>query len=332
MTWFLLIFCLGASFLVSGTEAGILSLHRLRLRRLARRKDRAAVQLQQLLEQPARLLVTALVITSLLNIVALVLLVNTLVSWFSWPGYFLTLVLALPLFLLVAELLPQAIFRRVAYKQLASLAVPLDIVANILTPVIYVGSMIAKSFLGLERPQEIFVAREDLKYLTSEIERMGMLSSIERQMIHNVVDFRSVKVRDVMVAISNVFTVRPETTVEELINLSRRSRFDRYPVLDTRGKIVGMVSVFDLIVDQPFISTVRDYVRRVLTVRPDDQASIVLSRLRAAPSSLAAVVDKQENTIGIVSVEDLLNPLVKVVSAGGSVSANGKGGSPEFRV
>ena len=332
MTWFLLIFCLGASFLVSGTEAGILSLHRLRLRRLARGKDRAAVQLQQLLEQPARLLVTALVITSLLNIVALVLLVNTLVSWFSWPGYFLTLVLALPLFLLVAELLPQAIFRRVAYKQLASLAVPLDIVANILTPVIYVGSMIAKSFLGLERPQEIFVAREDLKYLTSEIERMGMLSSIERQMIHNVVDFRSVKVRDVMVAISNVFTVRPETTIEELINLSRRSRFDRYPVLDTRGKIVGMVSVFDLIVDQPFISTVRDYVRRVLTVRPDDQASIVLSRLRAAPSSLAVVVDKQENTIGIVSVEDLLNPLVKVVSAGGSVSVDGKGESPELRV
>ena len=75
MTWFLLVFCLVASFFVSGTEAGILSLHRLRLRRLARRKDRAAVQLQHLLEQPARLLVTALVITSLLNIVALVLLV-----------------------------------------------------------------------------------------------------------------------------------------------------------------------------------------------------------------------------------------------------------------
>jgi putative hemolysin len=312
MTWFLLVICLAVSFFVSGTEAGILSLHRLRLRRLARRKDRAAVQLQQLLEQPARLLVTALVITSLLNIVALVLLVNTLVSWFSWVGYFLTFILALPLFLLFAELLPQAIFRRIAYKELASLAVPLDIAAKILTPVIYVGSLIAKSFLGLQRPREIFVAREDLKYVTSEIERMGMLSSMERQMIHNVVDFRAVKVRDVMVAISNVITVSPETTIEQLIDLSRRSRFDRYPVVDARGKIVGMVNVFDLIVDQPFISAVRDSIRRILTVRPDDQASIVLSRLRAAPSSLAAVVDDQGKTIGIVSVEDLLNPLVKV--------------------
>lgn len=312
MTWFLLFFCLGASFFVSGTEAGILSLHRLRLRRLARRKDRAAVQLQQLLEQPARLLVTALVITSFLNIVALVLLVNILVGWFGWAGYFLTLVLALPLFLLVAELLPQAIFRRLVYKQLASLAVPLDIAAKILTPIIYVGSIIAKSFLGLKRPREIFVAREDLKYATIEIERMGMLSSIERQMIHNVVDFRSVKVRDVMVPISNVATVFPETTIERLIEVSRRSRFDRYPVVDPRGKIIGMVNVFDLVVDQPSISAVRDYIRRILTVRSDDQASIVLSRLRAAPSGLAAVVDAQGNMIGIVSVEDLLNPLVKV--------------------
>ena len=312
MTWFLLFFCLGASFFVSGTEAGILSLHRLRLRRLARRKDRAAVQLQQLLEQPARLLVTALVITSLLNIAALVLLVNILVSWFSWAGYFLTLILALPLFLLVAEFLPQAIFRRLAYKELASLAIPLDLVAKILTPAIYVGSVIAKTFLGLKRPREIFVAREDLKYVTSEIERMGILSSIERQMIHNVVDFRSVKVRDVMVAISNVVTVLPETTIEQLIEVSRRSQFDRYPVVDARGKIVGMVSVFDLVVDQPSISAVRDYIRRILTVRSDDQASIVLRRLRAAPSSLGAVVDEQGNTIGIVSVEDLLNPLVKV--------------------
>ena len=230
----------------------------------------------------------------------------------SAAGYFLTLVVALPLFLLVAELLPQAIFRRFAYKQLASLAVPLDLAAKALTPVIYVGSLIAKALFGLQRPQGIFVAREDLKYVTIEIERMGMLSSIERQMIHNVVDFRSVKVRDVMVAVSNVVTVRPETTVEQLVELSRRSRFDRYPVVNPRGKIVGMVNVFDLIVDQPLISTVRDYIRRILTVRPDDQASIVLSRLRAAPTSLAAVVDEQGNTIGIVSVEDLLNPLVKV--------------------
>jgi putative hemolysin len=312
MTWFVMVFCLAASFLFSGTEAGILSLNRLRLRHLARRKDRAAIQLQQILERPARLLVTSLIITSLLNIVALVLFVNTLVGWFGWPGYFFTLVFGLPLFLLVVELLPQAVFRRIPYRRLASLAILLDVASIVLTPAIYVGSLFAKSVLGLSRPREIFVAREDLKYVTSEVERMGMLSSIERQMIHNVVDFRSVKVRDVMIKLSNVVTVRPETTTEQLVELSRHSRLNRYPVVDSTGKIIGLVNVFDLIVDRPVISTAKDYVRRILTVKADEQASIVLRRLRASPNSLAAVVDAEGHPIGVVSAEDLLNPLVKV--------------------
>jgi putative hemolysin len=315
MTWIALVVCLMASFLFSGTEAGILSLNRLRLRHLARQRDRAAVHLQQVLEQPARLLVTVLVVTSLLNILALVLLTNALVGWFGWTGYCLSLLLALPLFLLAVELLPKAVFRRVPYKRLASLAILLDGASTILMPAIYVGSFFAKKVLRLKRPREIFVAREDLKYVTSEIERMGMLSSIERQMIHNVVDFRSVKLSDVMVSISTVVTVRPETTIEQLLEIFRRSRFDRYPVVNEVGKIVGVVTVFDLIVDRPAVSTVREYLRRILTVRADEQAALVLRRLRASPISMAAVVDEKGTTVGIVSVEDLINPLVKVASA-----------------
>jgi magnesium and cobalt exporter, CNNM family len=314
MNWFVLVLCLIASFLFSGTEAGILSLNRLRLRRLARQRDRAAVHLQQVLEQPARLLVTALIVTSLLNILALVLLANALVGWFGWTGYCLTLLIALPLFLLVVELLPKAVFRRVPYKKLASLAVLLDGASTILMPAIYVGSFFAKKVLRLKRPREIFVAREDLKYVTSEIERMGMLSSIERQMIHNVVDFRSVKVSDVMVSISSAVMVRPETTIEQLLEIFRRSRFDRYPVVNEMGKIVGVVTVFDLMLDRPAVSTVREYLRRILTVRAEEQAAPVLRRLRASPISLAAVVDDKGTTVGIVSVEDLFNPLVKVAN------------------
>jgi putative hemolysin len=252
------------------------------------------------------------VVTSLLNILALVLLANALVGWFGWPGYALTLIVALPLFLLVVELLPKAVFRRFPYQTLAALAILLDGAATILTPLINVGSFLARRVLRLQRPREIFIAREDLKHVTSEIERTGMLSSIERQMIHNVVDFRSVKVSDAMVGISEVVTVGIETTVEQLLETFRRSGFDRYPVLNEEGKIVGAVTVFDLIVDRPAASTVREYLRRILTVRSSEQAALVLRRLRASPTNLAAVVDASGSSVGIVSIEDLVNPLVKV--------------------
>jgi CBS domain containing-hemolysin-like protein len=78
------------------------------------------------------------------------------------------------------------------------------------------------------------------------------------------------------------------------------------------GNITGVVTVFDLIVDRPAISTVSQYLRRILTVSPDEQAPLVLRRLRASPIGLAAVIGASGQTVGIVSVEDLINPLVKV--------------------
>jgi CBS domain containing-hemolysin-like protein len=86
-------------------------------------------------------------------------------------------------------------------------------------------------------------------------------------------------------------------------------------VVDQKGKIVGTVTVFDLIVDRPAISSMREYARRVLTVRANEPAATVLRRLRASPIGLAAVVDEAGRAIGIVSIEDLVNPLVKVLAA-----------------
>jgi CBS domain containing-hemolysin-like protein len=310
MSWLILFSCLVLSFLVSGAEAGILSLNRLRVRHLARQKDWAAIQLQQLLEQPTRLLVTVLIVTDFLNIVALVLLANTLVSWCGWPGYFFTLLIALPLFLIGIKILPRSIFCGVSYRTLASLAVLLDGISTLLSPLIYLSSLFSRCVLHRGQPREVFVTREDLKYTTAEIERMGMLSSIERQMIHNVVDFRTIKVADVMIRCSDAIMVHPETPIEELVSLSRRHGFDHYPVVDTFGKIIGVVNVFDLVGNQPV--KVSDLLRRILTVRPEEEASVVLWRLRASPQDLAVVVDESGQTIGIVGTEDLLNPLVQV--------------------
>jgi CBS domain containing-hemolysin-like protein len=310
MSWLILFSCLVLSFLVSGTEAGILSLNRLRVQHLARQKDRAAIRFQRLLKQPARLLVTVLVVTDFLNIIALVLLTNTLVSWCGWPGYFFTLFLALPLFLIGVEILPKSIFRGVSYRTLASLTVLLDGISALLSPLIYLSSLFSRCVLHREQLREIFVAREYLKYVTTEIERMGMLSSIERQMIHNVVDFRTVKVADVMIRCSDAIVVHLETPIEELLTLCRRHGFDHYPVVDTSGKIIGVVNVFDLVVNQS--AKVSDLLRRILTVCPEEEASVVLWRLCASPQDLAVVVDESGQTIGIVGTEDLLNPLVQV--------------------
>jgi putative hemolysin len=312
MSWLVILLCLAVSFLFSGTEAGLLSLNRLRLRRLARLRDPAAIRLERLLLEPARLFVTVLFVTSLSNITAVLILVSRLVAIWGSAGYLLAVLAAFPIFLFVTEVLPKSIFTRFPYRALASVALILEFVSGLLTPFMKMGSWISRKLFRLRRPREIFLAREDLKYVTSHIERMGMLSGIERQMIHNVVNFRSVKVRDVMVKLDRVRSVPLTMPPEEVICLSRETKFDRFPVVDERGKIVGIVNMLDLIVDQHPDSTAQTYLRRILSVREDEPASTALRRLRAAPQGLASVQNEEGADAGIVSIEDLLNPLVKV--------------------
>jgi putative hemolysin len=315
MSWFIFVFCLAVSFLFSGTEAGLLSLNLLRLRRLARLRDPAAIRLERLLLEPARLFVTVLFVTSLSNITAILILVSQLVAIWGSIGYVLALIVAFPIFLFVTEVLPKSFFRRFPYRALASVAVILEFVSSLLTPLMKLGSWIGRKVFRLQRPREIFLAREDLKYVTSYVERMGLLSSIERQMIHNVVDFRSVKVRDVMVKMERVSSVPPNMPLDKVIRLSRETKFDRFPVVDQQNRIIGIVNILDVIVDRRPDATAQTYLRRILTVGEDEPASTALRRLRAAPQGLASVRNEAETDVGIVSIEDLLNPLVKVASA-----------------
>jgi putative hemolysin len=311
MTWLLFIVCLAVSFIFSGTEAGLLSLNRLRLRQLSRSGDAHAIRLWRLVEEPSRLFITVLCVTGLANIIAVLILASWIIGALKGWGYLCTILVAFPIFLILTEMLPKSFFRRFPYQALASIAVILEIASLLLTPLMALGSWCAVHIFRLKRPQEVFVAREDLKSVTKQIEKMGMLSSIERQMIHNVVDFRAVRVKDVMIKRERVVTLRIGTPVDAVIKSFLQTRFDSLPLANDQGEIVGMVNVFDVILDQKPGQNADMYLHRMLVVREDEPASLALHRLRAAfPQTLALVVDSEDHTIGVVGIEDLLGPLV----------------------
>jgi CBS domain containing-hemolysin-like protein len=315
MTWLLFIVCLAVSFIFSGTEAGLLSLNRLRLRQLSRSGDAHAVRLWRLVEEPSRLFITVLCVTGLANIIAILILVSWFVHVLKGWGYLCTILVAFPIFLIVTEMLPKSFFRRFPYQALASIAVLVEIASLLLTPLMAVGSWCAVHIFRLKRPQEVFVAREDLKSVTRQVEKMGMLSSMERQMIHNVVDFRTVRVKDVMLKSDQVVALRIGTPVEEVIKTFLETRFDSLPLTNDRGEIVGLVNAFDVILGKKPGENADAYLHRMLVVREDEPASMALHRLRAAfPQTLALVVDGEDHTTGVVGIEDLLGPLVKTVA------------------
>src|ERR1700731_1471557 len=316
-TWFLILGWWAISFLFSGIEAGLLSADPVRLRNQVKQRQRAALRLDRLLKSPERLLVTVLLVTNMADILGLLLLTRRLVWSFGNKGFLLALIISLPIYLFVLAVLPKSLFRRFPLRGLARLASLLEFVSLILWPVLELGSVL-RHFLFGEREVSrgrIFVAREELKHITAQSEREGSITATERAMIHNVVDFRGIKARDVMVPLSRVAVASPEMTVADALGVARFANVDRLPVISKEGCAQGLINVLDVLLDKNGEKALGGYLRRIVTTSEDEPAFRVVQRLRAARLGLAAVVDRKNNLSGVVTIEDLIRRLVSLSEA-----------------
>lgn len=309
---FIIVGCWAISFLFNGIEAGLTSIDPVRLRYHVKLNRPAAVRLDRLLKTPERLLVTVLLVTNFADILALLLLTHLLVSRFGTLGFALTILIALPIYLFVLGVLPKSLFRRFPFRALSPLARFLQISMTALWPILATGAALGRLFLPAQkRRARLFAAREELKQITAQSEREGSLTATERAMIHNVVDFQNVTARDVMKPLPKVASLKPESAIEDVFDISRSSGFDRLPVIGANGDAVGLVNVLDILLDRDPPQSLSRYIRRMVTVQESEPAARAVQRLRAARLGLAAVVDQKRNLIGVVTSEDLIARLVR---------------------
>jgi putative hemolysin len=303
------------SFFFAGIEAGLLSVDPVRLRNQVKQGKPAARRLDRLTKRPERLLVTVLLVTNFANILSLLILTKMLVTRFGTVGFLLALVIALPIYLFVLSVLPKSLFRRFPFRALAALGGLLEWFSILLWPVLEIGER-ARHLLLRRRVAEsgrIFIAREELKQIAVQSEREGSLTSTERAMIHNVVDFRNVRAADVMVPLEKAVTVTADTSIDEALHLSAAHSVDRIPVISPEGEAIGLVNTLDILFDETRRESLSRYVRRIVIARDAEPAYRIIQRLRAARLGLAAVIDSQRNLIGIVTGEDAIKRLVQSV-------------------
>ncbi len=309
---FIIFCCWIVSFFFNGIESGLLSIDPVRLRQNVKRCVPAALRLNRLLKHPERLLATVLLFTNAADILGLLLLTSQLVRLCGHAGYLLALVIALPVYLFLLSILPKSLFRRFPFHALARLAGVLELALMLFSPLLELGARLGKLVLPARAAKRarLFAAREELKQITTESERQGALTPTERAMIHNVVDFSGVKVRDVMMPSSKVVALQSSASTQEALNLSAASDLDRLPVVLPGGEPSGLVNVLDILLDQNGNKPLGNYVRRIVTTTEDEPAYRIVQQLRAARLGLAAVVDKKKNFRGIVAIEDLIRRLV----------------------
>lgn len=309
--WLGIALLLAVSFVFSGIEAGLLSLNRVRLRNRVKHRDRNALRLQRLLRYPGRLLLTVVLVTNLLNILAITLATDSLVRHWGRAGYALALLLFLPLYLFGLELFPKAVFRRFPTHALAFLSTPLRLVYLALAPLFKLGGGLAHRFLSPAETDanKLFAAREDFKYLTLESERTGAISQAQRRLIHGVVDFRAVTARDLMQPLDEFPTLGQGATLEQLIEASHSGTRNHFLVTAEDGGVLGVITLFETLLVCPPGGRISQHVRRTLPIPASEPAFRVLHKLRTSRAQVALVMDG-ETPAGLLFIGQLYRRLL----------------------
>jgi putative hemolysin len=315
LAWLAITICLALSFLLSGMEAGVFALSRLRVRQLMRAGQPSARLLHGFLENAENFLWTILVGNTLVNFVILGWIVATLHERFEGRWLWFAVVFGVIVFLFYAlfDLLPKMLFRSYPNRLCMRCARPFRLVHFALRPL--VGLLESMSGLSLRWTGgkvfsgHLFGNREELRQLMQESAQV--FTSDERTMINRVLDLQSLTVGQVSKPLEEAVVVAAQTPTGDVLRLARERGLTRLPVWESRDgrqRIVGLITLNTLLF-QPKLDVnrpVMDHVKPALYLNEDQRLEDALRRMQRSGQRLAVVVGRDHRETGIVSLEDIL--------------------------
>jgi putative hemolysin len=313
-----LIPCLLVSFLLSGMEAGVFALNRLRVRRLARAGNRSARFLNHFLENPERFLWTILVGNTLANFLILGLALVKIHEWFIGDRILIIILFGVGVFLFYTlfDLLPKMLFRAFPNTLCLGTAGIFRTLYFVLSPLVLAVEGISNFILRLTGGRsftgQLFGNREEMRALMQESSQS--LTSDERAMINRVLDLQNFTVGQMAAPITQIAAVEKETSVGDAMTLARQKKFSRLPVWETRDgkrRIAGLLLLGPLLYrdDVDLAKPVSTHMTPALFVNENMRLEIALRLMQRAGHRLAIVLARNGKEIGVLSLEDILRVL-----------------------
>lgn len=312
------VLCCGLSCFLSGMEAGVFALSRLRIRHLMRSGNPKARALYGYLEHPENFLWTILVGNTLANLGA----VSIGVMWLyeslrAWPVLLVAaLVVSVLVFYAACELLPKMLFRLYPNRICLALALPFRLVHLGLKPLVASVAQLSRMLLrwsgGRRFTGHLFGNRDELRRVMQESAQS--LSTEERAMINRVLDIQNLTVRQVTIPMNKTVAVTAPTPVSEVLALARERGFSRLPVWKTEGgrqRVVGLISLWSLLHSEKLDErkTAGDFLRPALYLDDDSRLEVALRQMQRTGQRLAIVLARDRSELGIVSLQDILKAI-----------------------
>lgn len=311
---------------ISASEVALFSLSRFQLRSLKERvKPVTYRNIKRLLQDPGGLLVTLLAVSEIVNIALSTLVAQAVaratpqLSFLAghWLADFLLgILITTPILLLFCEITPKAIGTRANALVSTLNAGALALIYDALKPIRFLLTRIISTFGRQSRaPKEPAILREaEFMEMVEEGQKQGAIHQSEVDLIKNVFELDDSTVEDVLTPISEVTSLSTKTTYRQALTAMRTVSYSRIPVTGPdRREFVGILYTKDLLrakldptlLDEP----ISQILRKPPVVLPSMQLNALFRKFKAQRSHMAIVKRSSGETLGIVTMSDVLESL-----------------------
>ncbi len=312
----LFVILMGFSGFFSSAETSHFSLSKFQLDQMRRDENPRIDLIERLLSEPRRLIVTILIGNEFVNVAASVISAAVIIKLYGADSKFINLFVMIPILLLFGEITPKTLAIKNNVPFASFQAYPIDRFAWLITPLRTIVRLVSDKLItlivGKERSRGNIVTEDMLRTLAREAVGDGVLHMSEAQYIDQIFEFGSKKIEEVMTPRSNIFFLRKDMPLKEMLEELRRTRHTKIPIYkEHRDEVLGILYARDLLrTDLSQIPEDPEWVLSQLREPyfvPETKPVVELFRtFRKRRLSLALTVDEYGGVTGLVTMEDLL--------------------------
>jgi len=325
----ILVFLLFLSGLFSGSETALTSIGRLKLKKMLEKSDNQNRKqvIHDALHRPNWLLTTILVCNNLVNILASS--IATVIALDLLPkkaeSTAVAIVTGIMTFtiLIFGEITPKIYAKENTEKIFRKTIHLINFLSFILGPVIFVLMKISNFFIkifgGEKLAEAPFITEDEIIFAVEVGEKEGILKKEESEFVSRILEMKDTDVREIMVPRVDMVCVEDEDNLLELIKLIKEEGFSRIPVYhETIDNIIGICyakDVLSILAEENSLKNIEKIRTRELMHQPyfvpeTKKISNLLSEFRKMKIHMAIVVDEFGGTLGLITMEDILEYIV----------------------
>lgn len=309
----IIVFLISISAFFSATETAFSSLNKIRLKNLEKKGNKRAKLTLTLSEQYDNLLSTILIGNNIVNIIAASLATVIFTDIYGNAGITLSTIVMTMLVLIFGEISPKSLAKETPEKFAMFSSPIIRFLMFVFRPINYFFALwqrLLSKFFKVKRDQRI--TEDELLTIVHEAQSKGGINEQEGELIRSAIEFNDLDVRDVLTPRVDVIAVDLKYTNEQIEQLFSNSSYSRLPVYQSNiDHIIGVLHEKNF---NTFLRNQEEFIKNIIKpvvfVTPTMKISKLLKLLQKRKTHMAVITDEYGGTMGIVTLEDILEELV----------------------